>query len=224
MRSPCQEAQPGCPSLSVIIPTLNEEDGLASTIESVGQDGDVEIIVSDGGSNDDTVKVAEACGATVVRGARGRGPQLITGVNAASPHARDLLFLHADTRLPADYRNQIATLLAERDVIAGAFCLAFVHPSPSLRLIAWGANLRSRWRDLPYGDQALFMRRDDYIRLGGFRPLAVMEDYEFVHRLRRAGRIRVSKLAVMTSARKYRSYGPWRTVLRHQIMIWFWKS
>lgn len=206
--------------LSVIIPTLNEERSLAGAIRSARQCPHAQIIVADGGSMDATAAVAEDHGVKVIPCEPGRGRQLIRGVDEAAGDF--LLFLHADTRLPHGYAREVSRLLSDPHCVAGAFRMTFDQVSTSLRLIEWGANLRSTRRQMPYGDQAIHLRRSTYQRIGGFRPMDAMEDFDLIRRLRRLGRVRVSPLPVVTSARKYTTRGPWRTVLRHQRMIWRW--
>ena len=209
-----------CARLSVVIPTLNEEPRIVDAIRSARQCPGAQIIVVDGGSTDDTTGLARAQGAAVVRSEPGRGRQLARGAEAAGGDT--LLFLHADTRLPPGYWCEVERVLNEPGTVAGAFRMAFDHVNTSLRLIEWGTSLRSRWRQLPYGDQALFLRRSTYRSVGGFKPIDSMEDFDLVWRLRRHGRIRISPLPAVTSARKYLNHGPWRTVLLHQRMIWSW--
>lgn len=209
------------PWLSVIIPTLNESSRITRTIALADQCPNVQIIVVDAGSTDQTVALAQAARAQVHTCAAGRGRQLHYGAQVATGDV--LLFLHADTHLPPGYWQEIKHILNTPDTLAGAFRLAFDHTTQVMRLIQWGANLRSTWRQLPYGDQALFLTREHYHQMGGFKPLLVMEDFDFVMRLRRAGRIRISSHCVTTSARKYLDKGPWLTVLLHQWMIMTWQ-
>lgn len=205
------------PALSVIIPTLNEAEHLEATIHSIGSRSDTEVIVADGGSSDATIDIADRCGALIVTGTRGRGAQLNAG--AAVARGDVLLFLHADTRLPFDYRAEVDRVLARPNVVAGAFRFALDHVTIWLRLIEFGTNLRSRLRQLPYGDQAIFLPRSLLGRIGGFKPWTVMEDFEFIRRLRRHGRVGIAQSAVITSARRWRRNGPWRTTLRHQLAL-----
>ncbi len=208
------------PWLSVIIPTLNEASFIVDAIRSARQCPSVEIIVADGGSTDVTLTLARDHGAQLIQCEPGRGRQLACGADQANGDV--LLFLHADTRLPFGYASEIRRTLSKPNAVAGAFRMAFDHVSMPLRLVEWGTDLRSTWRQLPYGDQAIFLRRSTYEHLGGFRPLDAMEDFELVWRLRRLGRVHVSRLPAVTSARKYTTHGPWRTVLLHQRMIWSW--
>jgi len=212
------------PRLSVIIPTLNEAASIVGAIRSARQCPGVQIIVADGGSADATLQLARDHGAKIVQGRPGRGRQLAAGAEQATGDV--LLFLHADTRLPFGYAGEIRRTLNQPNCIAGAFRMAFDRVSIPLRLVEWGADLRSTWRQMPYGDQAIYLRQATYHRFGGFRPLDAMEDFDLVWRLRRRGRVRVSRLPAVTSARKYTTRGPWRTVLLHQWMIasWLWRA
>lgn len=205
------------PSLSVIIPTLNEAAHLASAIQSIGNRTDTEAIVADGGSTDATVDIAQRHGARIVACECGRAVQMNAGAAAASGDV--LLFLHADTRLPFGYRDEIDHMLARPNVVAGAFRFAVDYVTHSLRLIEFGTNVRSRLRQLPYGDQAIFLPRAMFKTVGGFPAWPVMEDYELIHRLRRRGRVGLANVAAITSARRWRRNGPLRTTVRHQLAI-----
>ena len=208
------------PWLSVIIPTLNEASSIVGAIRSARQCPGIEIIVADGGSTDATLQLARDQGARIVQGEPGRGRQLACGADQANGEV--LLFLHADTRLPFRYASEIRRTLSQPNCIAGAFRMAFDHVSTPLGFVEWGTDLRSSWRQLPYGDQAIYLCRSAYQHLVGFRPLDAMEDFDLVWRLRRLGTVHVSRLPAVTSARKYTTHGPWRTVLLHQWMIWSW--
>lgn len=208
------------PWLSIIIPTLNEERSIAGAIQSAQQHPGIEIIVADGGSIDATTQLAQEHGAKVIQCEPGRSSQLARGAEEAKGDV--LLFLHADTRLPFGYAKEISRSLSKTGVIAGAFRLAFDRVSTPLRLVEWGANMRSTWRQMPYGDQTIYLRQSTYQHVGGFRTLDVMEDFDLIWRLRKLGKIRISRLPAVTSARKYTSMGTWRTVLMHQWMIWSW--
>ncbi|MFA9479714.1 TIGR04283 family arsenosugar biosynthesis glycosyltransferase [Phycisphaerales bacterium AB-hyl4] len=208
------------PQVSIIIPAINEAADLPASIASAQPSRRVEVIVIDGGSTDDTPTIAATCGARVITAPPGRARQMNAGAAEARGHI--LLFLHADTRLPFGYERQIKQVLSSPGTVAGAFPLAFDHVSPSLRLIETAANYRSRWRQLPYGDQAMFLSRETFMRMQGYRNLPVMEDYELVRRLRKQGTIRLAGSAVVTSARRCLHVGIWRTTWTHQCMILGW--
>ena len=198
---------------SVIVPACNEAAWIEGTLESIGRHGDTEVIVADGGSSDETVAVARRWGARALQTPRGRGMQMNCGAALASGDV--LLFLHADTRLPREWRAAVDQW-KRTGRAAGAFALKYDEKSRAMRWVAWGANLRSRWLQLPYGDQCLFMRRETFGELEGFRDLVVMEDLDFVRRLRRHGSWWIADAAVVTSARRYHDEGIVRRVCRHQ--------
>lgn len=202
--------------LSIIIPVLNEVQNLKNTITPLLNQPDCEILVSDGGSTDGTAELADQLGCRVIRATRGRGCQLNAG--AALARGETLLFLHADTRLPADFREQIGSTLAT-GAIAGAFRFQLDQPGWLYRVIEWGTNLRSRWLHLPYGDQGLFLQATDFFRLNGFQNWRLMEDFDFSRRLKQQGCIRIAPSAAITSSRRWTRRGPIRTMLLNQICI-----
>lgn len=206
-------------TLSVIIPTLNEEPVLARTLTALrdGAGGSCELLVVDGGSGDATVPLARAAGARVLESCRGRGRQMNVGAGAASGDI--LLFLHADTLLPSHFDHLIVAALARPGVAAGAFSLAIDHPAKSLAAIAHLANLRSRFLHLPYGDQALFVTKEKFAAAGGFPEIAIMEDYVFVRQLVKLGRIAILPARATTSARRWRNIGILRTTLINQLIV-----
>ena len=206
--------------LTVVIPALDEADQIAGAIASASVAGS-EIIVVDGGSRDATRQHAAAAGARVVTSAPGRARQLATGARLAKGDT--ILFLHADTRLPPGWDASVRAVLADPRVVGGAFRLRFESRSPALRLVEWGARLRvALWR-LPYGDQALFVRRRVLEELGGVPQAAIMEDLDLVRSLKRRGRIACLPLAVTTSARRYRAAGVLRSVLRNGLAAAGWR-
>ncbi|MBZ6377180.1 hypothetical protein B5C34_06215 [Pacificimonas flava] len=205
-------------TITVIIPALNEAGAIARTIESAAG---AEIIVADGGSGDDTVAIARRLGAQAVEETGGRGAQQNAGAAMAGP-GNPLLFLHADTLLPSGWMQDVEQLLSRTDTALGAFSLRIADARPAEKVIAAGASLRSRCFGLPYGDQALFLRRDAFDRLGGFRPLPIMEDYDLVRRARTLGRVVTLQALVETSPRRWRSKGALRSVAINQAMLAGW--
>jgi rSAM/selenodomain-associated transferase 2/rSAM/selenodomain-associated transferase 1 len=205
------------PTLSVVIPTLNEAEGIGATMAQVRQGGTVEIIVADGGSTDATRETARQGGAVVLVVPGGRAAQLNAG--AARAAGRRLLFLHADTQVPEGYADLIHAALDDPATVAGAFRFRTDGTGWGMRLIEWGTNLRSAIFQWPYGDQGLFLEKRVFEELGGFAPLPIMEDFDLVRRLRRRGRIVTLAAPVMTSARRWTQLGPLRTWLRNQGMI-----
>ncbi len=201
---------------SIIVPAYNEVAFIERTLESIGRHDDTEVIVADGGSSDKTVALARRWGARVVETPRGRGMQMNCGAALATGDV--LLFLHADTRLPREWRASVVRWRAS-GWAGGAFSLEYEEKSRAMRWVAWGANLRSRWLQLPYGDQCLFMRRETFGELEGFRDLVMMEDLDFVRRFRRHGSWWIADAAVTTSARRYLERGVVQTVCHHQWLL-----
>ena len=170
--------------LSAIIPTYREACGIADAVAAAGAVAD-EVIVVDSGSNDGTAEIAARAGAKLVHAPRGRGVQLGTGATAA--RGKVLLFLHADARLGAGARFAIHRALSNPRVVGGNFRLRFDSGTPAACLFSVANDLRRRWLHIYYGDSAIFVRKDIYERLGGFRPIPLFEDYDLVRRLERAG-------------------------------------
>jgi rSAM/selenodomain-associated transferase 2 len=191
--------------LSVIVPTLNEEIELPETLRNLVECAPgSEVIVVDGGSRDRTREVASGFRATPlvwVDAPRGRGSQMNAGAARATGDV--LLFLHADTRLPPRTPELIARALADPRVLGGNFRIRFAPRTPLATLYAGCYNLRSRLQ-IFYGDSALFVRRDVFESMGGYRAAILMEDIELVLRLRRAGRLaHIRGGAVTSSARRF---------------------
>jgi len=195
--------------LSIVIPTLEAAETLQATLAALADAGAAlrtETIVADGGSTDATRAAAETLGARVVEAPRGRGRQLIAG--AAAARGGWLLFLHADTRLAPGWAAAAAAFMADpaNAARAGYFRLALDDAAPAARrlerLVAW----RCRRLGLPYGDQGLLIARGFYAALGGYRPLAMMEDVALVRRIG-ARRLVALDAVALTSARRYRREG-----------------
>jgi rSAM/selenodomain-associated transferase 2/rSAM/selenodomain-associated transferase 1 len=204
------EPQP-LPRISVIIPTFNEGANLATTLASTRNASNVEVIIVDGGSNDETVKVARSRGAMVLTSPPRRARQMNVGAGRATGDM--LLFLHGDTCLPRGFDNYIRKILARPQAVAGAFQLRIDGQLPGLRATERMVNLRSRRLQFPYGDQAIFLRADLFREMGGFPDMPIMEDFELIRRLRRRGRIMIAPAAVLTSARRWEALGILRTTL-----------
>lgn len=198
--------------ISVIIPTLNAAAVLHPCLEALMEGVDAgllaEVVVSDGGSTDDTVTLVDAWGANVVTGAPSRGGQLRRGCDAA--RAEWFLVLHADTVLAPGWTDAVAAHLGQGT--AGYFRLAFDRGG---RWVAAWANLRARWFGLPYGDQGLLVRRDLYVRAGGFPDIPLMEDVSIARALR--GQLSAIDALAVTRADKYRAQG-W--VRRGALNLW----
>ena len=191
-------------SVTAIIPTLNEEDWLGDAIDSAFAAGVAEVIVADAASVDRTPRIAKAHGARLLLAERPRARQVNAAMRAAAHD--NLIILHADTRLPAGAADAVAKALQE--VEFGAFRLAFIEPSPRLRIAAMLINLRAAMTKAPWGDQAQFIRRDALLRLGGFREMPFMEDYELAERMKPG---RILPLTARTSGRRFLRLGLFRT-------------
>ena len=207
----------GKPRISVIIPALNEAGQLRETLRAARAGEAYEIIVVDGGSTDGTAELAKDEGALVLASPPSRAGQMNAGALRASGSV--LLFLHADTRLPDLWPRAIAGALSGPGVAAGAFGFRTDTAFTGSRWVEWTTNLRSRRQQLPYGDQGLFLRRAVFEELGGFARMPIMEDYEFVRRLRRRGRIVTTDSTVSTSARRWQRLGVLRVTAINQLMV-----
>ena len=212
--------------VSVIIPVLNEKADLPCALGALEEfPGLYEIIVVDGGSTDGTRELLSgdlSARARVVDGLRGRGNQLNAGARAATGDV--VLFLHADTRLPANAVQQITEALSEKEVVGGGFCLRFMENEPwVLRVVAAGINFRTKFFRAPTGDQAIFSRQEAFVAAGGFAQWPIFEDVDFVRRLKRLGRFAIVPSHVTTSARRYIAGGVLRTVLlMYALRVGFW--
>lgn len=204
-------------SISIIIPALNEAAHLAATIRSAQSTSTCEVLVVDGGSQDATIAIAEAAGVKVIQTEPGRARQMNTGARMARGNI--LLFLHADTRLPPDFDWYVRQALMQEKSVAGAFQLGLDRTQRGLRFIEAMANWRSRWWQMPYGDQAIFLRADVFARAGGFPDLPLMEDFELMRRLRQQGRIVLAPVKVLSSARRWLKLGVIRTTALNQFVI-----
>jgi rSAM/selenodomain-associated transferase 2 len=186
--------------LSVVIPTLNAAATLGPCLAALRQAD--EILVVDGGSADGTAALAQSSGARLVRSPRGRGVQLAAG--AAAARGDWLLFLHADTKLASGWRESAERHMACDPDKAACFRFRLDAGERRARLVEAGVALRVRMLGLPYGDQGLLVSRRLYDEVGGYRPLALMEDVDLVWRI---GRISALEVDAVTSAERWRRGG-----------------
>jgi uncharacterized protein len=203
-------------TISVIIPVLNEGSQIAVLIENLyvlGGREHTEIIVVDGDPQGGTLDSIVDPRTVRLTAPAGRALQMNTGAAAASGDI--LLFLHADTLLPLNGFELIRRAVAE-GFMAGAFELAISSRRPVLKLIAWVTSLRSRLTRVPFGDQAIFLRKAYFTLLGGYAPIPLMEDVELMRRIKRRGDIvHILPARVHTSARRWEREGVLRCTLRN---------
>jgi rSAM/selenodomain-associated transferase 2 len=199
--------------IAVIMPALNEAAGLQQTLAALAQwpARGHELILVDGGSQDATTTIAARAGVRVLQSERGRARQMNTG--AAETTADILLFLHADTQLPADADQLVIAGLQDGRHRWGRFDVRIRGRSRMFPLIGTMINLRSRLSGIATGDQALFMTRAAYSAVGGFPDLPLMEDVEICKRLKRLSRPACLAEPVVTSGRRWETRGVWRTIL-----------
>ena len=207
------------PGLSIVIPTLNAASALSGTLAAVG--AEAEVVVSDGGSEDSTPALARRLGARVLRSPRGRGSQLAAGVAAA--RGPWLLLLHADTRLGPGWTDAVAAHQREGEGRAGYFRFALDSPDPRARRLERAVAWRCRALALPYGDQGLLIHRDLLERVGGVRPIPLMEDVDLVRRLGRA-RLAALDADALTSAAKWERDGWYRRSARNLACLALWHA
>jgi len=203
--------------VSIVVPALNEEGNVGAALESVRSASDAEVIVVDGGSEDRTVEEARAHGAKVLICAAGKAQQMNAGAAEATGQA--LLFLHADTRLPADWEQHVRRALSAPGAVAGAFQLGIDSTAQGMRFIENAVNLRSVWLQMPYGDQAIFIKTKLFREMGGFPDMPIMEDFELMRRVRRRGRVIIVPASVATSPRRWRTLGRWRAAAINKAII-----
>jgi rSAM/selenodomain-associated transferase 2 len=203
-------------AVSIIMPTLNEAAGIVSALARLSRDfPEAELIVVDGGSTDGTADLARTF-AKVIESAPGRGGQLNAGASVARGDI--LWFVHADTAIDPAALVQLHAVLEDPRVVGGGLSLRFDRDSASLRWLAWSSDQRARRLGQIFGDQAMFVRRTVFDRLGGFPDYPLMEDFEFSRRLRRTGRLALLSATSTTSARRFEEHGTWPMVVLMQVI------
>ena len=214
--------------ISVIIPVYNEEKALPNTLnELLCQSGDYEVLVVDGGSNDRTREIVSKLplspqSSTLSRvrllsSPKGRALQMNAGANKATGDW--LLFLHADTLLPAGAIQRLNEMEADDSILAGGFMHQFSGVDWRLRLISFLDNFRCTRSRIIYGDQALFVRRSLFERLGGFPDQPILEDVAFCERLIKVTNPLLLSPPIVTDSRKFLKMGVWRSFLRVLLII-----
>lgn len=209
------------PKFSFIIPVWNEGAIITRTIEHIWclhASGGAEIIIVDGDPEGKTIDVARHMGVKAAISEKGRGNQMNRG--AALAAGEILVFLHADTTLPSDALELIEATMRDTSCMGGAFDLVIDSERPVFRVIEKAASFRSRITRIPYGDQAIFIRRTDFRDLGGFKNIPIMEDVEIMRRIKKwGGKICIIDRAVRTSSRRWEREGIIYTTLRNWLLL-----
>ena len=202
--------------ISIIIPTLNEARCLSETLAQIHQLSPHELIVSDGGSYDDTLKIAAKFTRHVIQGPAGRAIQMNAGAQVATGEL--LLFLHADSYIKgASYQKMLAAM-KKTDVLGGAFSLLIDSDRRALQIINQFANIRSKYLGRAYGDQAFFVKKNVFQKMKGFTEFPICEDLDFYKRLKFLGPVVLLKEEVLTSPRRWINEGIWFTTIRNIVI------
>jgi len=203
------------------VPVLNETNQINPLIEHIHSQGfgrPYEVIVVDGDPQGSTIKVIQDKGAIAITTEKGRGRQMNAG--AAAARGKILIFLHADTKLPDNALENISKVLENEKYVGGAFDLGIDSDRIILRYIAARARLRSRLNRIPYGDQAIFIRKSYFDRIGRFKEIPLMEDVELMRRIKKRGdKIFILPDRVKTSPRRWEKEGVFYTTLRNQVLV-----
>lgn len=201
------------PRVSIIVPTLNEEQGIVSTLKQIQALGAHEVIVVDGGSSDRTVELATPLATTTMVVTGGLTDQLNRGAGVATGEI--FLFHHADVCLSENALDVLRSALLRPEVAGGAFRLGFDSPRIIFRVIAMAASLRNRLGHGPFGDQALFTRREVFDQVGGFSAEAILEDLDLVKKIKHVGRFVILGSLARTSVRRWETDGILPTIWTH---------
>ena len=209
--------------VSVIVPSWRDSDNLSALLPSLSRlQHVVEAIVVDASAEERAEQVATECGATYLKcAAPNRGAQMNLGAARATGDA--LVFQHADTELTAAHLRSLAVALSDSAVIGGAFHRKFDERHPRLRWLDHVARFLARNGGTLYGDQSIFVRREVFLRLGGFAEIPLMEDMEFSGRLRAAGKTVVLDPPIQSSARRHARRGAWRSSIQNGLFIVLYK-
>lgn len=212
------------PTLSIIVPVLNEAASIGNTLRALAplRERGAELIVVDGGSHDDTPRLAREHACAVLTAPRGRARQMNAGAKQAQGPV--LLFLHADTQLPMQADRLVLNAI-DSGADWGRFDVRITGRAWMLRVVAALMNARSRWSGIATGDQAMFVRREVFERMGGFADQPLMEDIELSKRLRELSHPACLRAKVTTSGRRWETRGVWRTIwLMWQLRWRYWRG
>jgi rSAM/selenodomain-associated transferase 2 len=204
-------------TISVVIPVFHEEaliNDAITHLESMESDDAIEIIVVDGGTEAETLRVVSSSRVKGIISEKGRGRQMNAG--AAAAHGDIVVFLHVDTELPLQGFKEISQVMGTEGFVGGAFDLAIADRAPIFRMIERVASLRSRLTRIPYGDQAIFLKRDYFLEMGGYKDFPLMEDVDLMRRVKKkGGRLCFIDKKVKTSSRRWREEGILTCTLRN---------
>jgi len=207
--------------ISVVVPAVNEGLRITDAVASAWAAGAHEVIVVDGGSEDETCRCASEAGARVLSSRAGRADQQNAG--ALETTGDVLLFLHADCRLPTDAVPQIERALEDRLVVGGSFLQRIEAEGWLYRWLERGNSWRARWRQVPYGDQGLFVRRGSFEAAGGFPQVPLMDDVMLARSLRKLGRLTLVEGPLRVDARRWQQRGIIRQTLHNWCLLWAWR-
>jgi len=210
------------PKVSIVVPVFNEYDQINATIAQLRKigatDDSCEIIIVDGDRRRSTIKVINDDGVRAIVSAKGRGAQMNAGAKIANGEV--VLFLHADTELPEGAMGKIGAVLEDKKYVGGAFNLGIDSDRLFLRWIEAGVNRRCRLSRVPYGDQAIFIRKDYFNEIGQFKDVPLMEDVDLMRRIKKRGdKIFILPEKIMTSSRRWETEGAIYTMIRNQALV-----
>jgi rSAM/selenodomain-associated transferase 2 len=205
------------PIFSIIVPVFHEAENINDLIvhlRHLGPEEEREIIIVDGAPEKDTLRVISDNGVVKISSEKGRAKQMNSGASVAKGEV--LIFLHADTELPQNALRKINAFTNKKEYVGGAFDLGIKSDKIIFKVIALGASLRSRLNRIPYGDQAIFIRKEYFDQIGGYKEILLMEDVELMRRIKRSGKkIKIFPDRTMTSPRRWEREGILYCTLRN---------
>ncbi len=205
---------------SIVVPVFHEQEGINDLINALNRldsDGNVEIIIVEGTREKDTLEAIRSNSVIKISSEQGRAKQMNAGASIARGEV--LIFLHADTELPLQALTSIGSLIEKTEYVGGAFDLAIKSEKRIFKVIGTIASIRSRLNRVPFGDQAIFIRREYFNRIGGYKEIPIMEDVELLRRIRKSGdRIWIFRDRVKTSPRRWEKEGVIYCTLRNWVL------